>query len=188
MRGFIFDLDGTLADTMPAHYAAWTGIARRFGLTFPETRFYQLGGVPTRRISELLIAEAGLTLDAGEVARAKEQAFVDSLQQPGIIKPISVVVEIARRRRTEGPLAIASGGARALVQRTLELIGLTDWFTAVVAAEDTVRHKPEPDVFLEAARRLAVAPADCTVYEDTDLGLEAARRAGMAAVDIRKLL
>jgi len=58
----------------------------------------------------------------------------------------------------------------------------------VVTAEDTARHKPEPDVFLEAARRLGVQPEACTVYEDTDLGLEAARRAGMAFVDIRPLL
>lgn len=187
-KGFIFDLDGTLADTMPAHYAAWTQIARRYGLSFPEARFYQLGGVPTRRISAMLIAEAGLTLDAETIALEKEQAFRDSLQQPGIIRPIEVVVAIARQRRAEGPLAIASGGSRQLVQRTLELIQLADWFAAVVTAEDTVRHKPEPDVFLEAARRLNVPATACTVYEDTDLGLEAARRAGMAAVDIRKLL
>jgi HAD superfamily hydrolase (TIGR01509 family) len=136
----------------------------------------------------MLIAEAGLTLDAELVARAKEQAFSDSLTEPGIIRPIAAVVAIARQRRAEGPLAIASGGARRLVQRTLELIEMTDWFAAVVAAEDTARHKPEPDVFLEAARRIDVPATACTVYEDTDLGLEAARRAGMAAVDIRKLL
>ncbi|HET6281806.1 MAG TPA: HAD-IA family hydrolase [Polyangia bacterium] len=187
-RGFIFDLDGTLADTMPVHYAAWTKIAARYGLSFPETRFYELGGVPTRRISQMLIADAGLTLDPEMVAREKEQAFSDSLQEPGIIRPIDAVVVIARQRHAEGPLAIASGGSRRLVQRTLELIGLADWFAAVVTAEDTVRHKPEPDVFLEAARRIDVPATACTVYEDTDLGLEAARRAGMAAVDIRKLL
>jgi HAD superfamily hydrolase (TIGR01509 family) len=69
----------------------------------------------------------------------------------------------------------------------LAKIGVLDWFTVVVTAEDTVRHKPEPDVFLEAARRLGVPPAECIVYEDTDLGLEAARRAGMRGVDIRLL-
>jgi HAD superfamily hydrolase (TIGR01509 family) len=55
----------------------------------------------------------------------------------------------------------------------------------LVAAEDTTRHKPEPDVFLEAARRLDIAPAACAVFEDTDLGMEAARRAGMLGVDVR---
>jgi len=187
--GFIFDLDGTLADTMPAHYRAWTKIAGRYGLTFPEDRFYSLGGVPTAKIAAQLVAEAGLSLDANLVAREKEQAYVDGLDTPGSIQPIPAVIEIARQHReaSEGPLAVASGSVRALVERTLRALAITDWFEAIVTAEDTARHKPEPDVFLEAARRLGVPPAICTVYEDTDIGLEAARRAGMRPVDIRPL-
>ena len=128
------------------------------------------------------------SLDANLVAREKEQAYVDGLDAPGSILPIPAVIEIARRHRdeAEGPLAVASGSVRALVERTLRALGITAWFDAIVAAEDTARHKPEPDVFLEAARRLGVAPATCTVYEDTDIGLEAARRAGMASVDVRR--
>jgi beta-phosphoglucomutase-like phosphatase (HAD superfamily) len=98
------------------------------------------------------------------------------------------VLALARRHRSEGPLAIASGGVRRIVMRTLTALGIADWFAAVVAAEDTTRHKPEPDVFLEAARRLDADPARCTVYEDTDIGLEAARRAGMRGVDVRILI
>jgi HAD superfamily hydrolase (TIGR01509 family) len=85
-------------------------------------------------------------------------------------------------------MAIASGSSRRLVTHTLKTLGITDWFGAVVAAEDTARHKPEPDVFLEAARQLGAAPSFCTVYEDTDLGLEAARRAGMIGVDVRPII
>jgi HAD superfamily hydrolase (TIGR01509 family) len=77
---------------------------------------------------------------------------------------------------------------RRLVVRTLETLGIADWFATIVTAEDTTRHKPEPDVFLEAARRLGAEPAACTVYEDTDIGLEAAHRAGMAAVDVRLVI
>jgi HAD superfamily hydrolase (TIGR01509 family) len=186
-RAFIFDLDGTLADTMPAHYVAWTAIAARHGLSFPEARFYALGGVPTAKIAALLIAEAGLALDAAAIALEKEQAFYDGLT-PGSLRAVEPVLALARRHRAEGPLAIGSGSGRRLVTRTLATLGITDWFSAIVTAEDTTRHKPEPDVFLEAARRLDADPAVCTVYEDTDIGLEAARRAGMAAVDIRKLL
>lgn len=185
--GFIFDLDGTLADTMPAHYVAWTVVARRHGLSFPEQRFYSLGGVPTAKIAALLIAEAGLALEPLGVAREKEKAYVESLADPSNLRPIAAVVELARRHRAEGLLAVASGSLRHLIDRTLAQLGITDWFTAIVGAEDTARHKPEPDVFLEAARRLGVAPADCTVYEDTDIGLEAARRAGMRPVDVRPL-
>jgi HAD superfamily hydrolase (TIGR01509 family) len=180
----IFDLDGTLADTMPIHYRAWQEVASAHGFAFPEQRFYSLGGVPTLKIAALLIAEQGLGLDPVAITHEKEEAVLRRFHD---IQPIPAVVAIARRYRPTGQLAIASGGGRAMVERTLRQIGLLDWFPVVVASEDTTRHKPEPDVFLEAARRLGVAPSVCTVYEDTDLGLEAARRAGMKSVDVRSL-
>jgi beta-phosphoglucomutase family hydrolase len=186
-RAFIFDLDGTLADTMPAHFVAWTAVARKYGLSFPEARFYAMGGVPTTKIAALLIQEAGLSLDPQVISLEKEQAYFDSLAPKGI-HAIAPVLELARRHRAEGPLAIGSGGVRRVVMRSLEALGITDWFGAIVAAEDTAHHKPEPDVFLEAARRLNADPATCTVYEDTDIGLEAAHRAGMRAVDVRPLI
>ena len=188
-RAFIFDLDGTLADTMPSHFVAWTKVATRNGLTFPEARFYALGGVPTEKIAAMLIAEAGLTLDPRAIALEKEQTYYDGLGPDGI-RAIAPVLALARRHHEqhEGPLAIASGSVRRLVTRTLAALGVTDWFSAIVAAEDTARHKPEPDVFLEAARRLSADPATCTVYEDTDIGLTAARRAGMQAVDVRPII
>jgi HAD superfamily hydrolase (TIGR01509 family) len=188
-QAFIFDLDGTLADTMPVHFGMWQVIARQYGLVFTEERFYSLGGVPTTRIAAMLIEEAGLALDPVAVAAEKERAYVEGLMSGALaIRAIEPIVALARARRADGPLAIASGSTRRLVTRTLDALGIADWFGAVVAAEDTARHKPEPDVFLEAARRLGVAAARCTVYEDTDLGLEAARRAGMTGVDVRPII
>lgn len=180
----IFDLDGTLADTMPVHFRAWQQVAVRHGLEFPESRFYAMGGVPTSKIAATLIAEQGLTVDPAVITHEKEEAVMQLFTE---VRPIDAVVEIARRCREAGPVAIASGGGRQMVERTLLQIGLGDFFPVVVAAEDTTRHKPEPDVFLEAARRMGVPPESCTVYEDTDLGLEAARRAGMRGVDVRPL-
>jgi beta-phosphoglucomutase-like phosphatase (HAD superfamily) len=180
----IFDLDGTLADTMPIHFRAWTEVAERFHLAFPESRFYAMGGVPTIKIAATLLAEQNLALDPAMLTEAKETAVLRHFSEVRAIEP---VVEIARRCRELGPVAIASGGGRSMVERTLRQIGLGDFFSVVVAAEDTTRHKPEPDVFLEAARRMGAEPAVCTVYEDTDVGLEAARRAGMRSVDVRPL-
>jgi beta-phosphoglucomutase-like phosphatase (HAD superfamily) len=184
VNALIFDCDGTLADTMPAHYRAWLEILAPHGIPFPEDRFYSMGGMPTTAILEILFAEAGKTPDLPRLSQAKEEAF---LHRMGEIRPIEKVVALARAGRGNTPMAVASGGYRQLVEKTLRQIGVLDWFPVRVTAEDTLRHKPEPDVFLEAARRLGVAPADCTVYEDTDLGLEAARRAGMRGVDIRTL-
>ena len=172
---------------MPAHFVAWTATAKRYGLSFPEDEFYALGGTPTVTIAAMLAQRAGIDVDPVRIAKEKEQAFVDSLSTPGIIQPILPVVEIARGHMSEGLLAIASGGTRSLVDRTLGLLGIADWFRVVLSSEDTRRHKPEPDVFLEAARRLGADPADCIVYEDTDIGLEAARRANMRPIDVRPL-
>jgi HAD superfamily hydrolase (TIGR01509 family) len=151
---------------------------------FTEARFYELGGVPTRVIARILCEESGQALDQAALVRAKEDAFLTKLEA---IVPVAKVLEIARAARGRQPMAVASGGRRPIVERTLRQIGVHDWFLAVVTAEDTVRHKPDPDIFLEAARRLGVDPTRCTVYEDTEAGLEAARRAGMRPVDIREL-
>jgi HAD superfamily hydrolase (TIGR01509 family) len=184
-QALIFDCDGTLADTMPAHYRAWVDVLGRHGIPFPEERFYALAGTPTREIVRLLAADAGKTVDIPAVVRAKEEGFLVQIAE---VVPIGRVVEIARAARGVHPMAVASGGQRRIVERTLAQIGVLDWFGALVTAEDTVRHKPDPDLFLEAARRLGVPPEICTVYEDADLGLEAARRAGMKGVDVRVML
>ena len=184
MDALIFDCDGTLADTMPAHYRAWLEILAPHGIGFAEDRFYAMGGMPAGKILERLFAEVGRVPDIELLTRQKEAAFI---AHAGEIRPIEKVVDIARRARGKLPIAIASGGHRHMVERTLRHIGILDWFPVLVAAEDTTRHKPEPDVFLEAARRLGVAPARCTVYEDTEPGFEAARRAGMRWVDVRGL-
>jgi beta-phosphoglucomutase family hydrolase len=183
-RGLIFDCDGTLADTMPAHYRAWTTTLTRYGLTFSEDRFYQLGGVPSHRIVATLSEEQGIALDVHKFSREKEQAFLVHIES---IQPIEPVVEIARRNRGVLPMAVASGGLRPIITRVLSQLGIRDWFDTIVTSEDTVRHKPDPDVFLEAARRLNLPPETCLVYEDTEVGLEAARRAGMKSVDVRPM-
>src|SRR5437867_2934798 len=95
VQGFIFDLDGTLADTMPVHYAAWVEITARYGLNFPEDRFYSMGGVPTKKIAAMLVEEAGIAIDPAIVERDKEAAFVRGIDVPGAIQPIAAVIEIA---------------------------------------------------------------------------------------------
>lgn len=183
-RALIFDCDGTLADTMPIHYKAWMKILPPRGIPFGEKRFYQLGGMPTAKIIGLLSAETGVPVgDVEALVVEKESHFLSLLHE---VKPLTAVVAIAARYRGQLPIAVATGGYRSVIEQTLGIIGILDWFDASVCAEDTARHKPEPDVFLEAARRLGdIPPAVCVVFEDTDIGLDAARRAGMMSVDVR---
>lgn len=178
----LFDCDGTLADTMPAHYVAWLEVTRAHGITFDEDRFYAMGGRPTRDIVATLAGEAGITIDLDRAVHAKEQSFLGQLPRVEAIDP---VVDVVRRCRGRIPVAVVTGGHRAVCERILAHVGLGGVFDTIVASEDTRRHKPEPEPFLEAARRLAVEPARCVVWEDSDLGIEAARRAGMDWVDVR---
>lgn len=180
----IFDCDGTLADTMPAHYEAWVATLRPYGIDFDEDRFYALGGTPTPQVAEIVLAEARWPATVQQVVAEKEAAFERAL---GDIQPILPVVDVARQHHGRLPLAVATGGLRHVALRILRHIGVVDLFAAIVTCEDVVRHKPEPDIFLEAARRLGVDPRTCLAYEDTDGGLAAARGAGMTCVDVRTL-
>jgi HAD superfamily hydrolase (TIGR01509 family) len=181
-EAILFDCDGTLADTMPAHYRAWLTVTERHGLDFHEDRFYALAGMPTPSIIRTLAAEVGLAIDAEHAAGVKEASFLEQLPH---VRPIDPVVAVALRSRGRVPIAVVTGGHRHVCARILGQIGLAEVFDTIVASEDTSRHKPDPDPFLEAARRLGARPERCVVWEDSDLGIEAARRAGMEWIDVR---
>jgi beta-phosphoglucomutase-like phosphatase (HAD superfamily) len=181
-QAIIFDCDGTLTDSMPVHFLAWHETMTAYGVDFPEDRFYALGGMPSDQIIRLLASEQAVSIDAAEVAQQKEASFLRNLH---LLEPIEAVLEVANFYRNRIPIAVASGGFREIIELQLERIGCRSWFSAVVTAEDTERHKPQPDVFLEAARRLGVAPKECLVYEDSDLGIQAAKAAAMDWIDVR---
>ena len=178
----LFDCDGTLADTMPAHYRAWLHVTKHHGILFDEDRFYALGGRPTRDILATLANEASIEIDLDHASEMKESAF---LEQVKYVKAIDPVIAALRRAHGHVPVAVVTGGYRDVCEKILLQIGIREFFDCIVASEDTNRHKPHPDPFLEAARRLGVAPEGCLVWEDSDLGIEAARQAGMSWIDVR---
>jgi beta-phosphoglucomutase family hydrolase len=184
-RGLIFDCDGTLADTMPLHWRAWQAITNRYKIKFAEDRFYQLGGVPSRDILKMLGQEQGIAFDHLALAREKEAEYLPLIAQ---VEPINTVVGIVRENHGKLPMAVASGGTHRIIEQVLSHLGIRHFFDAIVTSEDVVKQKPEPDIFLEAARRIGVPPEFCRAYEDTDLGMNAIRAAGMEAVDVRELL
>lgn len=177
--GYIFDCDGTIADTMPIHYRAWSAALTGQGGHFPEDLFYQWGGMPTPVIVARLNKMYGLEMEVEETVRQKEAAYLASVHE---VTPVVPVLEFARKLQGKKPLAIASGGHREQVGATLDALGIRGMFAAEVCAEDYERGKPAPDPFLEAARRLGVPPQDCLVFEDSPTGVEAAKAAGMECV------
>ncbi len=180
----IFDCDGTLTDSMRAHWSAWRDSLARQQMDLDEQSFYRHSGTPSSRVIPMLAAQQGVTVDFPRALREKEDIFLRSIER---LQPIPPVVRVAEESRGKLKMAVASGGTRRLVHRQLRQVKIFDWFQTIVTCEDTLRHKPDPDVFLEAARRLGVEPEHCRVYEDGEPGIEAAKRAGMQCVDVREL-
>lgn len=184
-EGYIFDLDGTLIHSMPVHYRAWDAAMQKAGIgeTLDEELFYSLGGVPTPLVAVKLGEHYGIRVDGEDVARYKEELYMDLMHSVELIEP---VVGFARRMAETKPVAIATGGGPEVAVPTVEALGLDDIFKIIITPADVApgRGKPAPDMFLEAARRLGVNPVRCVVFEDAAPGVQGAKAAGMAVVEV----
>lgn len=180
-KGLIFDIDGTICDTMPVHFIAWRETAAEQGIEFTPELFAEVTGIPALQTSQYLKSKFNAGFDAVEFTRIKELRYEQNMHRA---KPIEPVVKIIRENKGKIPMACGTGGSQYLAWKTLEISGVRDCFEHVVAAEDVVNHKPFPDTFLKAAELIGVQPADCEVYEDGLLGLQAAELAGMMSVDV----
>ena len=180
-EGYIFDLDGTLADSMVVSHQAWLAAFEQHGASFEFgwKLFTSRAGMSLPKTVEALNEQFGLSMDPLAVSAAQRAAYERHLPK---VQPLAPVVDLAREVARHAKVSVASGGERPIVRRTLELIGLADVITIVVTSEDVAHGKPEPDMFLLAAERMGVAPSQCVVFEDSLFGLEAARRAGMDSV------
>lgn len=183
--GFIFDLDGTLVDSMPVHYRAWDAAMHRHGLKEPldEDYFYELGGVHSRQVAALFAKRYGLTLDPDQVTDLKESLYLELMTNLRVIEPVA---EIARRAAGTKPLAIVTGGTPEVAFPSLKAAGLRELFPIVITPHDVApgRGKPAPDMFLLAAERMGVPPANCLVFEDAEPGIQGALAAGMKYVRV----
>lgn len=186
-RALIFDCDGTLVDSMPLHYVAWTESLRMHEAPFDFTEevFYAYAGVREQDVVRILNDQHGSTVDPNSVAHAKSLIFERRIPEVQAVAPVAA---LARSTHGRLPMAVASGSEEPIVRACLSATGLLNLFDTIVTPRDVARGKPAPDMFLLAASRLGVQPEDCLVIEDGQSGLDAARAAGMQSVFVPRTL
>jgi HAD superfamily hydrolase (TIGR01509 family) len=180
-KAYLFDCDGTVADSMPLHYVAWSKALSEWNCEFSEELFYAWGGMPVAEIISTLNEKHGLTMPVEAVARRKEALYFQILPR---LTAVPEVLEHIEASYGQVPFAVVSGSTRESVIASLEALKLLDRFETLVCAGDYERSKPDPEAFLMAASRLGIAPEACLVFEDTEMGIQAASAAGMASVKV----
>jgi beta-phosphoglucomutase family hydrolase len=177
-KALIFDLDGTLADTMPVHFIAYKNILTEYGIEFTPTLFDTLAGIPAvgtiRKLNEIF----GTNMDPEKVGYYKEQEYEKMMYK---MKPITPVIDLVKKYHGKLPMSVGTGGYKRLAWKSLEILGLDSYFDILVSNEDVVHSKPHPETFLKCAEKMGVEPEFCQVFEDGALGMLAAKTAGMMA-------
>jgi HAD superfamily hydrolase (TIGR01509 family) len=180
-KAYLFDCDGTVADSMPLHYVAWSKALGEWNCPFEEDLFYAWGGMPVTEIIAALNQKHGLNMPVAAVAKRKEEFYFRILPQ---LKAVPEVLEHIVASHGKIPFAVVSGSARDSVTASLTMLHLLDRFDTLVCAGEYEKSKPDPEAFLMAATKLGINPEDCLVFEDTDMGIQAAKAAGMAWVKV----
>lgn len=186
-KGYIFDCDGTLVDSMPLHYVAWVEALRlnNAPFDFTEEVFYKHAGIREQDVVQILNREHGSSVDPDKVAHMKAEIFAQRIPEVAAIQPVA---DLARSLHGKFPLSVASGSEEPIVRGCLTATGLIDLFDAIVTPAYVAKGKPAPDMFLLAAEKMGVAPADCLVLEDGQSGLDAADAAGMHSAFVPRTL
>ena len=184
IKGLIFDLDGTLADTMPYHFKGWRKACIKYGADLDTSFLRKHTGSPGWLIADEILKICNLE---GTVTRNQilEEKLNEFYKDQHLVKPIPEVVDIVKKYHGVLPMSVGTGGHRKAVERTLEICGLRKYFDIIITANDVENFKPHPETFLKCSAEMNVDPQFIEVFEDGDLGLEAAVSAGMTATDVR---
>ncbi|MCH1923866.1 beta-phosphoglucomutase family hydrolase [Shewanella sp. C32] len=181
-RGIIFDMDGTLIDSMGSHQDAWRAVCEEYGYPWDEDYMYSLGGVPTLQTVVVLNEKYGMSHDPVEVAARKKLLWEEGDHTPKVIAETFAVFE---HYRPSMKIGVGTGAERAHAVEMLTDTGILPRIDALVTASDVENGKPAPDTFLQVALQLGLQPAECVVFEDTQIGAKAAAAAGMDYVIVK---
>ncbi len=178
----LFDLDGTLVDSMPAHNRAWQKALKSHGVDIADEELYKLAGTPNLKTAEIFVERFRLEVSPQVVVNKKESIFEMSLP---LLEKVPVVAAIAQTFHKKVPLGIVSGSTRDRIQQTLSATGLGALFQCIVSCDDTKRGKPFPDPYELGAKLLGVSSNKCLVFEDGEAGIQAALSAQMDVVYVK---
>jgi len=185
-KAFIFDLDGVIVDTAKYHFLAWKNLANELGFDFTEKQNEQLKGVSRVRSLDILLKIGKIELSQEEKDRLLLQkneeylTYIEKMTADEILPGIPEALDFLEKNKIPFALGSASKNAGLI----LEKVGLLNKFTAIVDGNDVSKAKPDPEVFLIAAKRLNTDPEYCIVIEDAVAGIEAAHNAGMFSIGI----
>jgi beta-phosphoglucomutase-like phosphatase (HAD superfamily) len=184
-KALIFDLDGTLSNSLPVHLETWNLVGKKYGFVFDPQILLEMTGRPTIEFAERVVEQYQLDANPKDIMLMKQAAF---WKMAHLLQPITEVVSIVKENYGKIPMSVGTGAGRKSTQVQLETLDLLKYFNAVVTAEDVTSHKPKPETFLECARLMGVEPQFCQVFEDGVLGIEAAKKAGMMVTDVRPFI
>ena len=185
-KGFIFDLDGVIVDTAKYHYKAWKKLANGIGVDFSEEQNEQLKGVSRKRSLEKILSWADKTISEDEFNRLMADKnddylhYIDNMKEDEILVDVPRVLNYLIEKNQRVALGSASKNARAILKK----VNLLDKFEGIVDGNDVTTAKPDPEVFLNAAKLLNMEPENCVVFEDSLAGIKAANTAKMISIGI----
>jgi len=184
-KALLFDVDGTLADNIYAHKAAYVAVSKEYGVDLDPDLIDEIAGWPTIAVAEEISKRYHVALDYGVFAKRKSAIFIqDFIQQT---QPVDFVRQVLLDYHGIKKIGVVSGGTRSTLNITLDVIDVKGKYETLVCAGDTEFGKPSPQPFLLAAEHLQVDPKDCLVFEDGDPGVQGAIAVGMSWVRIDQL-
>ncbi|MBT8289859.1 MAG: beta-phosphoglucomutase [Muriicola sp.] len=185
-KGFIFDLDGVIVDTAKYHYLAWKHLADELGIPFTKEQNEQFKGVSRKRCLEILLEWGNLKVSKEQFNNWLEEknedylSYIDTMTEEEILPDVIKVLQYLQKHKVPMALGSASKNARAILKK----VGLIPYFNTIVDGTQVTKAKPDPEVFLIAAKELNITPVNCVVFEDAIAGIQAANTAGMTSVGI----
>jgi len=184
LKAILFDLDGLLVDSEPLSRQSWAEVIAEAGYELSDAIFLQMIGRTEKEVKRLFKQAFGEDFPFEAVYQRREQHFVEALEREGVPPKPGAHELLAYLERVGLQKAVASSTYRYLAEMKLRGAGLHSYFEVIVTGDDVAHGKPAPDIFLEAARRLGVTPAECIVLEDSTAGIQAANAAGMRCIHI----